>query len=55
MEKGNRTDGGGREAFMGVEAFPGENLVAIEEIEEASHATHLLLYLLIEILILHHP
>lgn len=33
--------GGRREAFGGAEAFPGEKLVAIEELEETSHTAHL--------------
>jgi hypothetical protein len=40
-----------REAFGGVEAFPCENLVAVEDLKEPSHATHLLL----QILVLHYP
>jgi hypothetical protein len=40
-----------RKAFGGVEAFPGEKLVAVEDLKEPSHATHLLF----QILVLYNP
>lgn len=42
-----------REAPRAVEAFPGENVVAIEDLEETRHTTHLFLNLLLQILLFH--
>lgn len=36
-----------------MEAFSGENVVAIENLEESGHTTHLLLDVLLQILLFH--
>ncbi|KAI3789214.1 hypothetical protein L2E82_02004 [Cichorium intybus] len=46
-----RAYGGGREALGGVDAFAGQNLLAIEDVKETRHASNLLLYLFFKLLL----
>lgn len=40
-----------REAFVGVDAFSGEYLVAIEDLKKTRHAPHLLVNVFLQVLV----
>lgn len=40
-----------KESFGGVDAFSGENVVAIEDVKEASHAPHLLVNVFFQVVV----